>query len=385
MTHHVHFCRHSVDCQVLGVKGNSSLGGIDFDHIIRDLMVEKYEEQHGWDNVLSSPRLNAKFLKVAERVKKSLSVSTQHQVTMTNDELRKHSELFTEKKQIIITRKEFEEHPRTKVLIDSAIQTAKEAINTERIKASNIRMILMIGGTTKIPIIQQRLKEEFAVGSMGRELKLVFPDDDPQLMVVKGSAIIGASLVGTVDGKQENALKQIVLEDVIPLSLGFGICVSKTKGPGHGLEGDIGGGPQCGVMDVIIEKNSHYPTRAQVTYCQKDPKSSVAKLDLYEGEGEMVDDNYLLSHLSISGIPPRDPSVCDSIIVEFIIDENGIATIEAMVNDKSSPKEETQRFSNTLSVVSDDGHLSKGDIQALRNGMNRWFEGHESIQKALQE
>jgi len=138
-------------------------------------------------------------------------------------------------------------------------------------------------------------------------------------------------------------------------------------------------------MDVIIEKNSHYPTRAQVTYCQKDPKSSVAKLDLYEGENEMVRDNYLLSHLSISGIPPRDPSICDSIIVEFIIDKNGIAKIEAVVNDRSSPREEKQRFTNTLSVVSDDGNLSKRDIQKLRNGMIDWFDGHESIQEALQE
>ena len=355
------------------MKGNSSLGGIDFDHIIRDIMVQKYEEQHGWDNVSSSPKLHARFLKEAERVKKSLSVSSQHQVTMANDELLRDwtSTRYTEKKQVIITRKEFEGHPRTQELIDSAIRTAKDAINTEGIKASNIRMILMVGGTTKIPIIQQRLKEEFGASSIGRELELVFPDDDPQLMVVKGSSVIGASLIGNIDVKKKNAVKEIVLEDAIPLSLGFGICSKNDS--------------RCGVMDVIIEKNSHYPTRQQVTYCQSDPSSSVAKLDLYEGENEMVKDNYLLSRLSISGIPPRDPGICDSIIVEFIIDKDGIAMIEAVVNDRNGTNEEKQKFTNTLSVVSDDGNLSKRDIKTLRNGMISWFVGHESIQRALVE
>ena len=320
----------------------------------------------------------AKFLKVAERVKKSLSVSTQHQVTMTNDELLKndYSTFYTEKKQIVITRKEFESHPRTQELIHSAIQTAKDAINTDRIKESNIRMILMIGGTTKIPIIQQRLKEEFGMNVYNkREMKLVFPSDDPQLMVVKGSAIIGASLAfdGGLENElidKENALKQIVLEDVIPLSLGFSICITEIEGSKK---------PKCGIMDVIISKNSHYPTRANVKYCQKDPSSKVAKLGLYEGEQEMVKDNYLLSNLSISNIPPRDPTICDSIIVEFIIDKNGIATIEATVNDENK----TRKFSNTLSVVSNDGNLSKQDIQILKNKMISWFKGHESIQRAL--
>jgi len=371
-----------VDCQVLGVKGNSSLGGIDFDYIIRDIMITKYEKQHNWENIRASNKLMAKFLKVAERVKKSLSVSTQHQVTMTNDELLKedYSTFYTEKKQIIITRLEFEKHPRTKELIDSAIQTAKDAINTDRIKASNIRMILMIGGTTKIPIIQQRLKEEFGIAhnniNSARQLKLVFPSDDPQLQVVKGSAIIGSSLAFEGDSgvNTQSAVKQIVLEDVIPLSLGFSICITDANKESK---------PQCGVMDVIVAKNSHYPTRAEVTYCQKDPNSSIAKLDLYEGENHLVKDNYLLSHLSISNIPKREPTVCDSIIVEFIIDKNGIATIEAIVNDKNKRNIERRKFSNSLSVISNDGNLSQRDIEDLKERMIEWFKGHESIQNVL--
>mmetsp|Transcript_34916 Transcript_34916/g.30772 ORF Transcript_34916/g.30772 Transcript_34916/m.30772 type:complete len:1110 (+) Transcript_34916:33-3362(+) len=376
-----------VDCQVLGVKGNSSLGGIDFDYIIRDMMIEKYQKQHLWNNIRTSSKLMAKFLKVAERVKKSLSVSTQHQVTMTNDELLKddYSTFYTEKKQIIITRQEFEQHPRTKELIDSAIQTAKAAINTDRIKASNIRMILMIGGTTKIPIIQQRLREEFGIANnninSARQLKLVFPSDDPQLQVVKGSAIIGSSLAFEGDSgvNTQSAVKQIVLEDVIPLSLGFSICITDANKELNNKKSET----KCGVMDVIIEKNSHYPTRAEVTYCQKDPNSSIAKLDLYEGENEFVKDNYLLSHLSISNIPKREPTVCDAIIVEFIIDKNGIATIEAIVNDKNKKNRERQKFSNSLSVVSNDGNLSGQDIQELKERMIEWFKGHESIQNAL--
>eukprot|EP01084_Bolivina_argentea_P281501 481640_1 len=156
-----------VDCQVIGVRGNSSLGGIDFDLIIRDIMIKKYSLQHSWNNIIHSDKLYAKFLKVAEKIKKSLTFNTQHQVTMTNDELLKDdfSTFYSEKKQIIITRKEFEQDPRTQQLINSAIETARLAINNDRIKSSNIRMILMIGGTSKIPIIQQRLKEEFGSGN----------------------------------------------------------------------------------------------------------------------------------------------------------------------------------------------------------------------------
>merc|ERR1712176_1081250 len=122
--------------------------------------------------------------------------------------------------------------------------------------------------------------------------------------------------------------------------------------------------------DVIISKNSHYPTRSQVTYCQKDPKSSVAKLDLYEGDDEFVKNNYLLSHLSINNIPKRDENICDSIIVQFIIDKNQTNT------------QKKRKFSNTLSVVSNDGNLSKKDIENLKNNMISWFKGHQSIQTA---
>eukprot|EP01084_Bolivina_argentea_P086630 156574_1 len=342
-----------VDCQVLGVKGNSSLGGIDFDGVIRDIMIDKYETQHSWHNVRQSDALNAKFLKVAERVKKSLSVSSQHHVTMTND--------VGDKKQIVITRREFEAHPQTQELIDYAIQTAKAAIDNKRIRASNIRMILMIGGTTKIPMIQRRLSEEF--GANTERLKLVFPSDDAQLMVVKGSAIIGASL----SSNSHSHHKQIVLEDVIPLSLGFSICLI-----------DSSSDMECGIMDVIIEKNSHYPTATNVTYCQKDPSSSIATLHLYEGESEFVRNNYLLSHLSISNIPKRNANdACDSIIVEFVIDKNGIAQIHATVNDKNKTK-----FYSQLSVVSNDSNLSKKQIKHAKVEVMQWFKGHDAVQNA---
>ena len=172
----------------------------------------------------------------------------------------------------------------------------------------------------------------------------------------------------------QTAVKQIVLEDVIPLSLGFSICITDANKESK---------PKCGVMDVIVAKNSHYPTRAEVTYCQKDPNSSIAKLDLYEGENHLVKDNYLLSHLSISNIPKREPTVCDSIIVEFIIDKNGIATIEAIVNDKNKRNIERRKFSNSLSVISNDGNLSQRDIEDLKERMIEWFKGHESIQNVL--
>jgi len=284
---------------------------------------------------------------------KSLSVSTQHSVTMTNDKL-------SEKKTVLITRSEFETDERTQALIDSAIVTAKRAMSTDPIRPSNVRMILLVGGTSKIPEIRRRLAEEF--GHANR-LQLVFPDGDAQLQVVKGSAIIGQSL----SAQTHASSAQIVLEDVIPLSLGFSIC---TVGADNLSK--------CGIMDTVIEKNSHYPTRAQVKYCQKDPHSSIAKLDLFEGDAPLVANNYLLSHLSISGIPRRDPDECESIFVQFVIDKNGIATIEAAINDK-----EKTTFVQKLSVASDDVNLSPTTIEEMKRRMIAWYEGHESIQDAL--
>eukprot|EP00485_Elphidium_margaritaceum_P003197 CAMPEP_0202688974 /NCGR_PEP_ID=MMETSP1385-20130828/4351_1 /ASSEMBLY_ACC=CAM_ASM_000861 /TAXON_ID=933848 /ORGANISM="Elphidium margaritaceum" /LENGTH=1105 /DNA_ID=CAMNT_0049344047 /DNA_START=34 /DNA_END=3351 /DNA_ORIENTATION=+ len=368
-----------VDCQVLSVVGNSSLGGIDFDAVVRDIMIDKYEREHEWRDIRTSSTLMAKFLKVAESVKKSLSVSTQHQITMTNDAL--------QKKQVVVTRREFEQHPRTQQLLESAIALAKAAMNTDRIQQSNIRMILLIGGTTKIPCIQQRLRREFVAavdhGDAAR-LKLVFPADDPQLMVVKGSAIIGASIAlqrsgahhrgghghghSGGSGDEQHILKQIVLEDVIPLSLGFSICLSASNGSP----------PECGVMDVIVAKNAHYPTYAKTTYCQKEPTSTTAKLALYEGDDYYVRNNYLLSNLSIENIPIRDANVCDSIAVEFIIDRNGIATIQVTIN-----QQQQLQLNQTLSVASKDGALSFDDIQKLKREMIDWFNGREAIQNAL--
>ena len=271
----------------------------------------------------------------------------------------------------------------------------------------------MIGGTSKIPFVQRKLREAFNRD----DLIIAFPKDDPQLMVVKGSAIIGGSLAydplpGTIPSPSSSSTKKpsqrkrkikikaeiedidnddeyeeeeeyseeerkekfdatsrIVVEDVIPLSLGFSICTR-----------DYDGSLECGIMDPIVRKNSQYPTQASEIYCQRDPNSSVATLSLYEGENRKTKDNYFLGFLNISQIPPRVEERCDSILVHFIIDKNGIATIEATINTNNSNSNNNNgsiHFNTSLPVATDDGMFSKSESIKMSKEMISWFDNKE--------
>eukprot|EP01084_Bolivina_argentea_P250488 419684_1 len=182
-----------LECDVLAVSGNSTLGGIDYDHVIKDIIIQKLVNTY---NIKSDSIDKSKLLEDSEMIKISLSTNTQHLYKYKN------------KPTIIIKRKEFENHPRTKQLMKSAIDTAKKAMeqkdpNNPKFVASNIRMLLMIGGSSNIPIIQKKLREAFPRDT----LKLEFPEIDPQLMVITGSAVLAGSMVYD---------KKFTVADVIP-------------------------------------------------------------------------------------------------------------------------------------------------------------------------
>eukprot|EP01083_Nonionella_stella_P260657 888440_1 len=128
--------------------------------------------------------------------------------------------------------------------------------NNPKFVASNIRMLLMIGGSSNIPIIQKKLRDAFPRDT----LKLEFPEIDPQLMVITGSAVLAGSMVYD---------KKFTVADVIPLPLGFEVCTFKEN--------------DCGNMNIIVEKNTPYPLELNRSYCQVDAKETTAVLNLYEG------------------------------------------------------------------------------------------------------
>jgi len=353
---------------VLGTEGNSTLGGIDFDHVVKDIIRQKFVTQHGWKDI--SMGMEAKILKVAESVKKALTVNDQEQVDLANED---------GVSSVVVTRQEFERHPRTLALINEAIKIAKRVISGVHVHSSNIRMILMIGGTSKLPILQAKLREEFAHDN----LKIVFPDADPQLMVVMGASIVAGSYAyGCANNPAECAASQgnspdyvshnayspddVILEDVLPLALGFSVCKYVQKQY------------ECGIMDVIVPKNAKYPTKSPpVVYCQKEPISTVVNLSLYEGDEKYVKDNFFLGSLEISGIPPRHPDRCESILVNFLIDKNGIAEINAVVNDNEQNPIRT--FETQLHVAAKDGSLGDEDIKRQKEVLRKWFPPNSGV------
>ena len=353
-------------CEVLGVAGNSSLGGIDFDNIIIDIICDKIIK------IINNKILTRDILKIdnkysklydnivskAEIIKIALSTDNEYMIRLGINEKENYFE------NIIITRKEFEENLKTILLIQNIINLAKKAIidvNNFGLKKgneylTNIRAILLIGGTVKIPLIQEMLKEF--------DTKLIYPSDDPQLMVVKGSAIIGGTKNYTDSNNidiLQNQIQQdsISIDDVLPMSFGFDVCIIDNNS-------DDGSGHKCGIMDILINKNSKYPTKGIGIYCQKISSASTATLMLYEGDDKKVSNNFFLTKLEIFDVPKRSEYECNNIMVELSIDNNGIVNITAKTKNN-------QIYTKQLPVKSNNGYLNDQQIKILNKQLMQWF------------
>jgi len=364
-------------CEVLGVAGNSSLGGIDFDAVVVEIMKSKLA-QKGITEI--NEQLDDEMRSKAESVKKALSSNDEYSVRLKKDE---RANDYVE---IFVTRKEFEEHPATQALVESMIALAKQAMFDDsnsnkkgREHLTNIKAILLIGGTVKIPYIQKTLKARFSGergGGISRSPELIYPDDDPQLMVVKGSAIIGATMAYSEPSNADIVHHQILggaasasavnvrVDDVLPMSFGFDVCV---------MDYEQEDGHRCGVMDILIHKNSKYPSKGSGVYCQKVATASTATLMLYEGDHEQVAHNFFLTKLEINEVPPRNDYECNNIVVELEIDENGIANITARTNDQLN-ESNNKVYSKQLPVKSNDAHLSAQEIQLLHSQIVEWLQ-----------
>ncbi len=169
----------------------------------------------------------------------------------------------------------------------------------------------MVGGSSKMPMVKERLELEmkkfthqyrFVDNNMKQKthtpMQIIFPEEDPQLMVVKGGAVIGASM-----GYDQNVISDISdivainVTDVLPMDLGFEVCVIDYSQVDN---------QRCHVMDTLIPKNSRYPTKGNGIYCQKEPKGKTATLNLYEGDNEDTRKNVFLTNLEIFNVPERD-------------------------------------------------------------------------------
>ncbi len=299
--------------EVKSTNGDTFLGGEDFDQRIIEYLADEFKKEQGID--LRNDRLALQRLKeAAEKAKIELSSSIQTEVNLpfiTADQ--------TGPKHLNVKLSRAKLEALVEDLVSRTIEPCKAALKDAGLKASDIDEVILVGGQTRMPKIQDVVKEFF-----GREPhKGVNPDE----VVAMGAAIQGGVLKGEV--------KDVLLLDVTPLSLGI-----ETLG---------------GVFTRLIDRNTTIPTRKGQTFSTAEDNQNAVTIRVFQGEREMAADNKMLGQFDLLGLPPA-PRGVPQIEVTFDIDANGIVNVSA--KDKGTGKEQAIRIQAS-------GGLSDDDIKRM--------------------